>query len=49
MSANKFNWNKPFASAEGELGKLAAPFKKVGKNLFGKKKKKRVIRRRSGN
>ncbi len=45
----KVDWNKPWLSEEGELGKLLSPFKRI----FGKRKRRsttqklRLKRRRS--
>ncbi len=35
----KPNWNKPWDSEDGELGRLASPFKKIGKKIVKEVKK----------
>lgn len=44
----KPNWNKPWDSGGGEIGRLTSPFRKVakavGKQLSKKKRKKRAPR-----
>ena len=40
----KPRWDKPWDSEDGELGRLASPFKKIGKKIAKEmKKKKRKI------
>lgn len=42
----KPDWNKPWDSGEGELGRLTSPFRKIGKKIIREVKKKRKAKKK---